>query len=84
MFVSNVEHVNTHGGSIRVYVKKGFAEINPNVWKFLNDEQEFGLTDYQTYLDFAERIKQAKANVVKNIKSLKNYMNPRVEKCLSS
>ena len=71
-FITDVEHINTHGGSIRVYVKKGWGEIKMNVFNFLNNEEEFGLTKYETYLDFAKRIEQAKSNVVKNIKNLKD------------
>lgn len=72
MFISDVEHIDTHGGSIRVYIKKGLKTIKPSVFEFLTQEENYGLTNYQTYLDFAKRIKQAKSNVVKNIKSLKD------------
>jgi hypothetical protein len=70
--IAKVEHINTHGGSIRVYVKNQGCEIDSSVELFLNNENEFGLTNYQTYLDFAKRVEQAKANVTKNIKSLKD------------
>jgi len=72
MYVSDVEHVDTHGGSIRVYVKKELKVIKPSVFEFLIKEEEFGLTKYETYLDFAKRVEQAKANVIKNIKLLKD------------
>jgi ABC-type Fe3+-hydroxamate transport system substrate-binding protein len=39
---------------------------------FLQQEEEFGLTNYCTYLDFADRVNKAKSNVNKNLKSLKN------------
>jgi nucleoside-diphosphate-sugar epimerase/SAM-dependent methyltransferase/quercetin dioxygenase-like cupin family protein len=70
--VAKVEHINTHGGSIRVYVKNQGCEIDSSVELFLNNENEFGLTNYQTYLDFAERVEQSKVNVTKNIKALKD------------
>jgi predicted TPR repeat methyltransferase len=35
MYVSDVEHVDTHGGSIRVYVKKELKVIKPSVFEFL-------------------------------------------------
>jgi nucleoside-diphosphate-sugar epimerase/SAM-dependent methyltransferase/quercetin dioxygenase-like cupin family protein len=69
--VYKVEHINTHGGSIRVYVNRG-DEQQPNVNEFLRNEINFGLTDYKTYLDFAKRVEAAKANVNKNIKALKD------------
>jgi nucleoside-diphosphate-sugar epimerase/SAM-dependent methyltransferase/quercetin dioxygenase-like cupin family protein len=69
--VYKVEHINTHGGSIRVYVNRG-DEQQPSVNEFLRNEINFGLTDYKTYLDFAKRVEAAKANVNKNIKALKD------------
>jgi nucleoside-diphosphate-sugar epimerase/SAM-dependent methyltransferase/quercetin dioxygenase-like cupin family protein len=69
--VYKVEHINTHGGSIRVYVNRG-GEVQPSVAEFLQNESDFGLTDYKTYLDFAKRVEAAKANVNKNIKALKD------------
>jgi SAM-dependent methyltransferase len=69
--VYKVEHINTHGGSIRVYVNRG-GEQQPSVNEFLQNEINFGLTDYKTYLDFAKRVEAAKANVNKNIKALKD------------
>jgi SAM-dependent methyltransferase len=70
--VSKVEHVNTHGGSIRVYIKNKGSEINSSVYEFIQNEKEFGLTDYNTYLEFAKRIEQAKTNTNNNIKSFKD------------
>jgi nucleoside-diphosphate-sugar epimerase/quercetin dioxygenase-like cupin family protein len=70
--VSNIEHIDTHGGSIRVYVQRNKANVNhKSIEKFLNAELEYGLTSYKTYKDFAERVKTVKKNVIKNIKALK-------------
>jgi nucleoside-diphosphate-sugar epimerase/SAM-dependent methyltransferase/quercetin dioxygenase-like cupin family protein len=69
--VYKVEHIDTHGGSIRVYVNREDKQ-QPSVTKFLQTESDFGLTDYKTYLDFAKRVETAKANVNKNIKALKD------------
>lgn len=70
--VTKVEHVDTHGGSIRVYIKNKGNEIDPSVNLFLNKENEFGLADYNTYLQFAQRVEQAKTNVNNNIAKYKN------------
>lgn len=70
--VSKVEHINTHGGSIRVHVKNKGSKIDDSVSKFLENEKEFGLTNYNVYLEFAKRVEQAKTNVNNNIKSFKN------------
>ena len=70
--INKVEHIDTHGGSLRVYVKNESDSPDISVEEFLNAEEEFGITEYKTYLDFADRVEQAKYNVVKNIKSLKD------------
>ena len=69
--VVDVEHIDTHGGSIRVYIQNG-GEVSENVSKFLYSEEEFGLSDFKTYREFAERIGTSKKNVLKNIKKLKD------------
>lgn len=66
-----VEHINTHGGSIRVYVKEKTTEIDSSVSKFIKKEEDFGLTKYETYLEFAKRVEKAKSNVIKNLSKLK-------------
>ena len=70
--VAKVEHIDTHGGSIRVYVQNKGYKIDSSVGLFLNKEDDFGLTDYDTYLGFDKRVKQIKTNVLKNIKALKD------------
>lgn len=70
-YVSDVERINTHGGSIRVYVKKHNNDIKPSVDLFLNEEINEKLNDYQTYLLFAKNINELKNNVIKNINKLK-------------
>ena len=69
--IVKVEHIDTHGGSIRVYVDKSGLPSNSKEI-FLQKEKAQGITEYKTYLDFAERVEQAKTNVVKNIKELKD------------
>jgi predicted TPR repeat methyltransferase len=70
--VVKVEHIDTHGGSIRVYVQNQGYKIDSSVELFLNKEDDFGLTNYDTYLGFAKRVEQIKTNVLKNIKALKD------------
>ena len=66
-----VEHIDTHGGSIRAFVCKDDREIQSSVTEFLNNEIENGLTEYNTYLEFGNRIQTAKKNVLNNIRKLK-------------
>jgi nucleoside-diphosphate-sugar epimerase/quercetin dioxygenase-like cupin family protein len=70
--IFKVEKINTHGGSIRVYIKKGRkVKVEKNVKILLNEEEVFGIKKYKTYQDFGEKIKKLKDNVIKNIKALK-------------
>ena len=72
--ISKVEHIDTHGGSIRVYISKenGLEIEDGSVELYLKNEEEFGLTKYDTYLEFAKKVEQIKTNVYENIKSFKD------------
>ncbi len=70
--IYRAERINTHGGSIRVYIKKEKKiKVEKNVKILLKEEESFGLKKYKTYQDFGEKIKKLKENVVKNINELK-------------
>lgn len=69
--VYKVEHINTHGGSIRVYSSKNPKEIEKSVNTFIKEEEEFGITNVETYIDFGKRIVESKNNVLKNLEHLK-------------
>lgn len=69
--IAKVEHINTHGGSIRAYIKRE-ENLDGSVKRFLEIEKKQGLTEYQSYLHFAKRVEECKANVIKNIKNLKD------------
>jgi nucleoside-diphosphate-sugar epimerase/dTDP-4-dehydrorhamnose 3,5-epimerase-like enzyme len=71
-FISKVEHVNTHGGSIRVYVKKQNVDIDESVNLFLQNEINLGLTSLKTFEEFKSDIYELKKNICKNISKLKN------------
>ena len=67
------ETVDTHGGSIRVYIKKNNAvKIENSVKKMLKDEERFGIKKFKTYQDFGKKVYKIRENVVKNIKKLKS------------
>ena len=66
------EKVNTHGGSIRVYIKKeNKIKIENSVKKILKEEENFGIKNYKTYQKFGEKVYKIRENVLKNIKKLK-------------
>jgi len=69
--IAKVEHINTHGGSIRVYVKKE-GSLDNSLEIFLQEELAQGLTKPETYLDFASKIKERKSNVLSILQKIKN------------
>ena len=67
------EKIDTHGGSIRVYIKKDKKiKIEQSVKKMLKEEEKFGIKEFKTYQKFAEKVYKIKENVLTNIKKLKN------------
>ena len=66
------EKIDTHGGSLRVYIKKDMkVKIENSVTKMLKAEENFGLKNYKTYKEFGEKVYKIRDNVIKNIKKLK-------------
>jgi nucleoside-diphosphate-sugar epimerase/quercetin dioxygenase-like cupin family protein/SAM-dependent methyltransferase len=66
--VYKVEHIDTHGGSIRVYVDRGNTKVDDSVNIFLNNEKDMSI--YDTYVDFSKRLSEVKENVKRNIEYL--------------
>ncbi|MBI2010396.1 MAG: class I SAM-dependent methyltransferase [Candidatus Chisholmbacteria bacterium] len=73
MKIFDVEHNDSHGGSIRVFVKKTAANhrVRPTVARFLQKEKQLGLQRVLTYRKFAKRILANKLNLLKLLKKLK-------------
>ena len=70
--IYKVEKINTHGGSIRIYIKKGKkVKIESNINILLGEEETFGIKNYKTYQNFGEKINKLKESVIKNINELK-------------
>ena len=66
------EKIDTHGGSIRIYVKKDKSiKIDSSVKKMLKEEEDFGITRFTTYQKFGEKVYKIRENVLENIKELK-------------
>ena len=67
------ETVDTHGGSIRVYIKKDKkVKIEKSVKKMLKEEEKFGIKDFNTYKKFGEEVYKIRENVLSNIKKFKD------------
>ena len=66
------EKINTHGGSIRIYIKKDKkTKIEKSVKKILKEEESFGIKKFKTYQKFGEKVYEIRDNVLLNIKKLK-------------
>jgi nucleoside-diphosphate-sugar epimerase/quercetin dioxygenase-like cupin family protein len=71
--IYRAERIKTHGGSLRIYLKKDpNVKIENNVDKLLNEEEKFGIKNFDTYKKFGEKIYEIRKNVKKNLKILIN------------
>jgi len=70
--IYKAEKINTHGGSLRIYIKKN-KKIKPgvSVKNLLKEEDNFGIKKFKTYQNFGKNIEKLKQNVIKNINKLK-------------
>jgi len=70
--IFKVEKIATHGGSIRIYIKKDKnIKIEKSVNKILKEEENFGIKNFKTYQDFGKKVYKIRENVIKNLKKLK-------------
>ena len=69
----DVEKIDTHGGSLRVFIKKNIknTKINSSIEKILSEEKRFGIFNYKTFEIFRNKVELIKNNIAKNIKALK-------------
>ncbi len=71
--IYKVERINTHGGSIRAYIKKGKKiKIENSVRELIKVEEKFGIKRYKTYQEFAQKVYKIRENIRKNILKLKS------------
>ncbi len=74
--IYRVERINTHGGSLRIYIKKGRKiKTEKSVKNLIQEEENFGIKKYQTYQEFAKKVYKIRDNIRKNILNLKNNNN---------
>ena len=70
------ERIDTHGGSLRIYIKKDIkVKIEKSVKNLLKEEEKFGIKKYKTYKDFGDKVYKIRENIRKNIKKLKEKNN---------
>ena len=70
--IYRAEKIDTHGGSIRVYVKKDKkTKIEFSVKKILKEEDNYGIKKFDTYKRFGEKVYKIKKNLSINLEKLK-------------
>ena len=70
--IFRAEKINTHGGSIRIYLKNSIKHYEEkSVKKILKEEEKFGIKNFQTYKNFGEKVYKIRENVLENINKLK-------------
>ena len=70
--IFKIEKINTHGGSIRVYLSKNEKiKLDKSIIKTLNEEEKFGIKKYKTYQNFGNKVYKIRENFLKNLKKLK-------------
>ena len=70
--IYKAEKINTHGGSLRVYISKNpKIKIDKSINKFLLEEENFGIKRFETYKSFGEKVYEIRQNVLKNIREIK-------------
>ena len=74
--IHKVERIDTHGGSLRVYLSKNMnIKVDNSISLLLKEEEDFGIKNISTYEKFGEKIELLKQKVLKNISILKEKNN---------
>jgi nucleoside-diphosphate-sugar epimerase/2-polyprenyl-3-methyl-5-hydroxy-6-metoxy-1,4-benzoquinol methylase/dTDP-4-dehydrorhamnose 3,5-epimerase-like enzyme len=71
LYVEDCEIINTHGGSIRVFISKIKSKKTKFLEEQLRKEKDYSLFNYDSYLKFGEEIIQRKNNLITNLKKIK-------------
>lgn len=74
MEIFKVQHIDTHGGSIRVFIQKkgSLFPIKESVNEFLEKEKAFGLNKLETYETFAREVYCIRDTLKEYIKKIKS------------
>lgn len=74
MTVFDVEKTDSHGGSIRVFVKKNESQrkVKESVEKFVKNEKALGLDKLHTFQKFAKKIEQNRNDLNDLLKQIKS------------
>jgi dTDP-4-dehydrorhamnose 3,5-epimerase-like enzyme/2-polyprenyl-3-methyl-5-hydroxy-6-metoxy-1,4-benzoquinol methylase len=70
LYVNNFQKVETHGGSLRLFISKD-KRIDQAVSEYIKYEEELGLNNLQTFFEFSKKIVEEKTLAVQNLIRLK-------------
>ncbi len=70
LYVNNFQKVETHGGSLRLFVSKK-KKINASVSEYIEHEEKLGLNKLETFYNFSNKIIEQKNNAMENLIRLK-------------
>jgi len=76
--VYNVQWVDYHGGSIRVFAKKGNCPISASVQRFIDKEEKEGLFTQERYNVFMKDIKKSRASFLEKLYAISKTGKPIV------
>ena len=73
MEVFDAQRVDSHGGSLRVFIKKseGKFDVNPAVNQILMHEKKIGVEDFKLYQKFADKVYGVKQKLTDKIGAIK-------------
>ena len=73
MEIFDVQRVDSHGGSLRVFIKKseGNHEIHKEVEETLEYEKGIGINDIEIYKNFSNKVYHVKERLVSYIRDIK-------------
>lgn len=72
--IYDVEELETHGGSLRIYAahkEYGCPQVRPSVARLVKQEEKFGLKDIQTYTNFVKQMQKIKLDALQLFTELK-------------
>ncbi len=73
--IFDVEKLNTHGGSLRIYIchdNSNKQTFSPNVISIIKEEKAFGLDNPKTFKKFETKVKRIKRNLLELLIKIKN------------
>lgn len=59
-----IEHLDVHGGSLRVFAGKPGKTPGPSVAEFRRAEADFGVTNFASYSRFATRVQESRQQIL--------------------